>query len=391
MRYSPARDACQGFWTACVTRRSGWGWCHCSGCAGPAWWSTAFQIKRRTTPMSMKNAILLTSCLLVVFASTSLLVQAEDKNHDAVTLRIDTSKVADYKIPRSIFGTFLEPIGNSTYNGLWAQILENPSFEDGLWTAKNVATMLSEEPALARASELSLPVPWEPLDYGQGARYAPQWNDVSNSHRSLLLMALPQKQSGVRQKIYLPVHRTRHYVGSVYLKHLSGPGEVEISFRERNRVDRTLVAQKLSLSGSDWKEYKFDLTLERGSLRPLQAADFVIAASDDTRVLIDQAALFPDDAIDGMDPEMIAMVRALKSPIVRFGGNFTSAYHWRDGIGPRDRRVSMLNIAWGMPEYNQFGTDEFLAFCRLIGAQPQIALNLGTGTPEEAAEWVEYV
>src|SRR5215475_12234069 len=203
---------------------------------GPAWWSTAFQIKRRTTPMSMKNAILLTSCLLVVFASTSLLAQAEDKNHDAVTLRIDTSKVADYKIPRSIFGTFLEPIGNSTYNGLWAQILENPSFEDGLWTAKNVATMLSEEPALARASELSLPVPWEPLDYGQGARYAPQWNDVSNSHRSLLLMALPQKQSGVRQKIYLPVHRTRHYVGSVYLKHLSGPGEVEISFRERNRT-----------------------------------------------------------------------------------------------------------------------------------------------------------
>ena len=45
-----------------------------------------------------------------------------------------------------------------------------------------------------------------------------------------------------------------------------------------------------------------------------------------------------------------------------------------------DKRVSMLNVAWGMPEYNQFGTDEFLAFCRLIGAEPQIALNLGTGT-----------
>jgi len=51
----------------------------------------------------------------------------------------------------------------------------------------------------------------------------------------------------------------------------------------------------------------------------------------------------------------------------------------------------MLNIAWGMPEYNQFGTDDFLAFCRLVGAQPQIALNLGTGTPQEAAGWVEYV
>ena len=108
-------------------------------------------------------------------------------------------------------------------------------------------------------------------------------------------------------------------------------------------------------------------------------------------MLIDQASLLPADAVDGMDPDMIAMARALRTPIVRFGGNFTSAYHWRDGVGPRDKRVSMLNIAWGMPEYNQFGTDEFLRFCQLIDAQPQIALNLGTGTPEEAAAWVRYV
>ena len=105
-------------------------------------------------------------------------------------------------------------------------------------------------------------------------------------------------------------------------------------------------------------------------------------------MLIDQASLLPADAVDGMDPDMIAMARALRTSIVRFGGNFTSAYHWRDGVGPRDKRVSMLNIAWGMPEYNQFGTDEFLRFCQLIDAQPQIALNLGTGTPEEAAAWV---
>ena len=51
----------------------------------------------------------------------------------------------------------------------------------------------------------------------------------------------------------------------------------------------------------------------------------------------------------------------------------------------------MLNTAWGIPEYNQFGTDEFLRFCQLIGAEPQIALNLGTGTPQEAADWVQYV
>src|SRR5256884_5748522 len=85
------------------------------------------------------------------------------------------------------------------------------------------------------------------------------------------------------------------------------------------------------------------------------------------------------------------MAKAMKTPLLRFGGNFTSAYHWRDGIGPRDKRVSMLNIAWGMPEYNTFGTDEFLRFCELIGARPQIALNLGSGTTEEAAGWGKYL
>src|SRR5215468_6798617 len=112
------------------------------------------------------------------------------------TITIDASKPASYKIPRSIFGSFLEPIGNSIYGGLWAEILQNPSFEDGLWDAKKVAAMLAEEPALARASELALPLPWEPLDYAQGARYAPHWQDAANSDRSLLLMALPGKQTG---------------------------------------------------------------------------------------------------------------------------------------------------------------------------------------------------
>lgn len=308
-----------------------------------------------------------------------------------VTIQVEASKVANYRIPRSIFGSFLEPIGNSIYNGLWAQILENPSFEDGLWDTKKMAAMIADEPSLARASELSLPLPWEPLDYDQGARYAPHWGDAVNSYRSLLLMALPGRESGVRQKIYLPVHRTLRYAGSVFIKLLSGPPEVEVSLRARNRPEEVHVAQRISLTGKEWHEYKFNLEINRRDLHPLQAVDFVIASSDETRVLLDQVSLFPTDEVDGMDPDMIAMAHAIKTPIVRFGGNFTSAYHWRDGIGPRDKRISMVNVAWGIPEYNQFGTDEFLRFCELIGAEPQIALNLGTGTPEEASEWVHYV
>ena len=108
-------------------------------------------------------------------------------------------------------------------------------------------------------------------------------------------------------------------------------------------------------------------------------------------MLIDQALLFPADNVDGLNPEAIEMAKALKMPLLRFGGNFISGYHWRDGVGPMDKRVSMLNTAWGQPEYNQFGTDEFLRFAKLIGAQPQFCLNMGSGTVEEAVDWVKYV
>src|SRR3954467_10580939 len=57
-------------------------------------------------------------------------------------VQVDVSRAANYSIPRSIFGTFLEPIGNSTYNGLWAELLQNPSFEDSLWDVKHVAEMV---------------------------------------------------------------------------------------------------------------------------------------------------------------------------------------------------------------------------------------------------------
>ena len=135
----------------------------------------------------------------------------------------------------------------------------------------------------------------------------------------------------------------------------------------------------------------FLLALPTGKVTSLQPVDFVIQVEGDGRALVDQASLMPADNIDGLDPDMVHMAKQMGTPLLRFGGNFTSGYHWRDGIGPRDKRVSMLNIAWGIPEYNTFGTDEFLHFCDLIGAQPQVALNLGSGTPDEASAWVRYV
>jgi alpha-L-arabinofuranosidase len=307
-----------------------------------------------------------------------------------VTIAIDAGKASGAPIPRTIFGSFLEPIGNSTYNGLWAELLVNPSLEENLWSAKNLETMVHDRPDLMRASALGLPLPWEPLDPKQGNRYEPRWGNAANSWRSLVVMGVPGQPTGIRQQVYLPVERELTYKGSFFARHLSGPSTLTISFRVRDS-NEVLASVKIEATSEEWKEYDFQLQMPAGELHRLEPADFVVELNGDERVDLDQFSLMPADAIDGLDPDEVAMAKSMETSLVRFGGNFTSGYHWRDGIGPRQKRVSMLNIAWGIPEYNTFGTDEFLRFCDLIGAGPQIALNLGSGTPQEAADWVRYV
>jgi len=294
-------------------------------------------------------------------------------------------------IPSTLFGSFLEPIGHSTYGGLWADVVENPSFEEGLWSAGNVANLLQERPELSAASSLGLPLPWQPLDPSQGNRYSPVRGDAANSSQSLLIMSLPGKEVGVLQQVYLPVHRELSYNGSIWIKRIRGQEPIALSLRRHSHPEKTLALAGIHAESSDWSKFTFQLQLKADQVAALEPVDLVISLSNDDRALIDNVSLMPADAIDGMDPDIIAMARDLHSPIVRFGGNFTSAYDWKDGVGPIDTRVSKINLSWGIPEYNTFGTDEFLRFCDRIGAQPQIALNLGTGSPKQAADWVSYV
>lgn len=93
----------------------------------------------------------------------------------------------------------------------------------------------------------------------------------------------------------------------------------------------------------------------------------------------------------GYRKDVLGAIRELKVPITRYpGGNFVSNYHWLDGVGPKAERPTRMELAWHRLETNQFGTNEFIEFARLIGTEPYFAVNLGTGTIEEAQRWVEY-
>lgn len=91
--------------------------------------------------------------------------------------------------------------------------------------------------------------------------------------------------------------------------------------------------------------------------------------------------------------DIVEALKKIKIPNLRWpGGCFADEYHWRDGIGPRDKRPRMVNTNWGnVTEDNSFGTHEFLELCTLIGTEPYLSANVGSGTVEEMNKWVEYV
>ena len=93
----------------------------------------------------------------------------------------------------------------------------------------------------------------------------------------------------------------------------------------------------------------------------------------------------------GFRRDVLDAVRPLRVPVLRWpGGNFVSGYHWLDGVGPVDDRPRRSELAWYAEESNRFGTNEFTEYCREMGTEPYICVNMGSGTMDEAQAWVEY-
>ncbi len=101
----------------------------------------------------------------------------------------------------------------------------------------------------------------------------------------------------------------------------------------------------------------------------------------------------PIPNVNGIRSDVVEALRRIHLPVLRWpGGCFADEYHWRDGIGPKESRKRMVNTNWGgVVEDNSFGTHEFLELCRQVGCEPYINANVGSGTVQEMAEWVEYL
>jgi alpha-L-arabinofuranosidase len=93
----------------------------------------------------------------------------------------------------------------------------------------------------------------------------------------------------------------------------------------------------------------------------------------------------------GFRTDVIKEMKQLEVPIMRYpGGNFVSGYNWLDGVGPKNQRPTVLERAWNSIETNQFGTNDFIDWCKLVGTEPLLGMNYGTGSAEMAVAYVEY-
>jgi len=245
----------------------------------------------------------------------------------------------------------------------------------------------------AAADEMGMAFGWLPEGKGAIAYRVVKDDAVSPPHaQGMRIERLDSAGAGLRQPIHLPLHRARDYRVALWAKaEQDGGQEIEVSIRKpaAKGEGKVLVKARLGLVGAEWR--RFEATLQVDGAKREEQLDFLVTANRPGGLLLDEITLFPADAVAGFDPDVVRMLKESRLPLLRFpGGNFVSGYHWRDGVGPSDRRPTRVNRPWKMLECNDVGTDEWIAFCRAVGCEPMICVNAGDGKSEDAAAWVEY-
>jgi DUF1680 family protein/alpha-L-arabinofuranosidase len=261
-----------------------------------------------------------------------------------------------------IFGQFIEHLGRCIYGGIWAEMLEDRKFF--------LAVGANGSPWKVIGSPEALTMTRQGVFVGE---HTPQVTLAGDQPRGI-------SQGG------LALQPAKSYVGRIWLAGSPGAGPVSVSLNwgsdpaSRQTITITNLTADYSMTplrftpGGATDDGRLEITAQgAGSLR------------------IGTVSLMPSDNIQGMRADTLALLKELDSPVYRWpGGNFVSGYQWTDGIGERDRRPPRKNPAWRGIEHNDFGLDEFMAFCRWLGTEPYIAVNSGLGDARTAVEEVQY-
>ncbi|MCI0662418.1 MAG: hypothetical protein L0220_15215, partial [Acidobacteria bacterium] len=296
-------------------------------------------------------------------------------------------------IDPKVYGHFTEETLSSYEGGVSSEMLFNRKFE------------IPEERDIEQIIFSGASAGWEPIAVDTNISLVQDTQVYFSPNRSqrITLSDPSDVPAGIQQDGYQFVmphlsrkqrinHPFRFEPGERYLvrvacmsKNLNGA--VHVAMGESYEKVVAKLSFNLSKDGG-WRIYT-------GELKPqarVEKGKFLIYIDSPGTVWIDSVSLVRADLNeDGFRKDALELTKRITPTSIRWpGGWFVSDYHWNDGIGPIDERPARFNRTWNAYTTNDVGTDEFIALCRKLGAEPYISVNVGTGTPEEAAQWVEY-
>lgn len=234
---------------------------------------------------------------------------------------------------------------------------------------------------------------WTPITNGKTTHFSlePAAPKHSGHSQSIKVYSADKGFAGLSQNISVQADTT--YTVSIYAR-----ASLEIKSAVIDLVHPSTGTEydsaTITFTSHDWRAYAGKLHVPAGCTQAVFRIRVFAGEWEDSivsgMVWFDHVSLLPVDHVAGVKRAVFELTKELNCGMLRFGGNHISSYHWQHFVGPIEYRPSMRNEAWGGWATKYFGTDELIEFCRMVGVEPLICVNFGSGTPEEAALWVEY-
>lgn len=330
----------------------------------------------------LSKKVLLISGLAVMFSVVTGLRIPADAATSGSDLRgeisVDATQITG-KVPRYLFGQFMEHEHNTIDGGLLAELLQDRKFDEGDLDGNGVAYgWVPEERVQDRYSELR-------GGHGMGHRYYIDHRRYygGGSSQAMRVYGTGTQQASVYQ-IGLQFAKARQYEFYVYLMQ-RGTGD---PFVEVDALGGPVYLHQEFRQVSDhWKKYIVDFTAPQDTSLGRVRIGYRGAGT----LWMDSASLMPADNIEGMRRDVVEALRPMRISVLRYpGGCYADYYHWEDGVGPRDKRPERWSSVWHEWNSNDFGTDEYAKLSEILGFQGHITANYISGTDQEAARWVQY-
>ena len=277
-----------------------------------------------------------------------------------VTISIDAARVGE-PISKYVYGQFIEHLGRCIYGGIWAEMLDDRKFFHPVGKGES---------------------PWKAIGGREAATMVREAAFVGEHSPRITLAG--DEPRGIEQR-GLGLVEGKTYTGRIWLSRSKpGPASVSLVWGEASGDRQTVTIPSV---GGEFSKAPFQFRAGRSTAD----ARLEITALGEGTLAIGAVSLMPADNVCGMRADTLALLKELDAPVYRWpGGNFVSGYDWHDGLGDPDRRAPRKNPAWQGVEHNDFGIDEYMNFCRLLGADPYITVNSGLGGVQTAVEEVEY-